>query len=501
MIKLLARIEKSKTFWVLFVISVLFFILRFPSIIEPDWYGDEGIYQIIGMAINHGFSLYSQIWDNKPPLLYLIYAFFNGDHFAVRTASLFIGIFTTWLFFFFTRTFFKNLKTSIISTTVFAILLATPLIEGNIANAENFMFLPILAAGLLIYKLSLAKTKTQNKPVLFAAGIILGVAFLLKIVALFDFAAFLTFLLILAIPEKNQIKFSQIKSLFTYFYKNLLLFIVGFILPILITCIYFAATNSLNDFITAVFLNNVGYVNYGNKLFIPQGFLILKLILLAIVITFVTLKRKSLSTPALFIFVWLAFSLFNAFFSQRPYTHYVLVVLSSLCLLLGLIINEKVLNTKRNLIIIFLGVVLIILTNFNLYGFYKTLFYYQNAFLFINGKKDLISYQSFFDRETPGDYEIAAFIKTHTKPNDKIFIWGDSPQIYVLSKTLPINKYTAAYHINQNKNSFAVTQKALNTIKPKYVILLSDAPNFSFKLDQYINKFSINRAVIYERNF
>ena len=496
MIKLLAEIEKSKAFWALFVISILFFILRLPSIIEPNWYGDEGIYQVIGMAINNGFALYSQIWDNKPPLLYLTYALFNGDHFAVRAASMLIGLTTTWLFFYFTKLLFKNLRTSVISTTVFAILLATPLIEGNIANAENFMFLPIIIAAIMIYKYALAKTDSQNKITLFAAGIILGIAFLFKIVALFDFAAFLVFLLILAIPERNKIK-----NLFSYFYKNLLFFVIGFLLPITLTIIYFTASNTLNDFIAAAFLNNVGYVNYGNKLLIPQGFLILKLILLAIVLSLVAVKRKSLSNPALFIFVWLAFSLFNAFFSQRPYTHYVLVALSSICLFLGLIISEKSLNSKRNFVITFLSVILIILTNFNLYGFYKTLFYYQNAFLFITGKKDINSYRSFFDRKTPGDYEIASFIKAHTKPNDKIFIWGDSPQIYALSHTLPINKYTAAYHISQNKKGFAITQQALFTIKPKYVIILSDAPNFSFKLDRYVNKFSINRAVVYERDF
>ncbi|HEX8932414.1 MAG TPA: hypothetical protein VF810_04620, partial [Patescibacteria group bacterium] len=70
--KIIKNIEKSKLFWYLFSISLIFFLLRLPSLIEPDWYGDEGIYQTIGMALHKGSFLYTQIWDNKPPLLYLV---------------------------------------------------------------------------------------------------------------------------------------------------------------------------------------------------------------------------------------------------------------------------------------------------------------------------------------------------------------------------------------------------------------------------------------------
>ncbi|HEX8931518.1 MAG TPA: hypothetical protein VF810_00005, partial [Patescibacteria group bacterium] len=108
---------------------------------------------------------------------------------------------------------------------------------------------------------------------------------------------------------------------------------------------------------------------------------------------------------------------------------------------------------------------------------------------------------TFFDQKTPGDYAIASFIKMHSQPGDKIFIWGDNPQIYVLSQTLPISKYTVAYHIKQNKDGFATTQQALNALKPKFVIILAETPNFPFTLDQYTNKYSINRATIYEKTF
>src|SRR6266404_1137608 len=98
-IKILTRLEKSKAFWYLLWGSLLFFFLRLPSLIEPYWYGDEGIYQVVGMALHNGAQLYTQAWDNKPPLLYLVYGLFNGDQFMVRLASLLVGILTVIAFF------------------------------------------------------------------------------------------------------------------------------------------------------------------------------------------------------------------------------------------------------------------------------------------------------------------------------------------------------------------------------------------------------------------
>ena len=66
----LAIIEKKSYVWVLLGIICAFILLRLPSLIEPEWYGDEGIYRTIGLALSRGEVLYRDIWDNKPPLLY-----------------------------------------------------------------------------------------------------------------------------------------------------------------------------------------------------------------------------------------------------------------------------------------------------------------------------------------------------------------------------------------------------------------------------------------------
>lgn len=497
--KLIHILEKSKTFWSLIWLSLLFFFLRLPSLIEPNWYGDEAIYQTIGMALRNGTDLYTGIWDNKPPLLYLTYALFNGDQNAIRLTSLFVGMISVWLMFLLTNKLFNKINISIIVTVLYVILFSIPLTEGNIANAENFMLLPIIAAGLLIYKIGTAKDKQRKTKSLFLAGILLGIAFLFKIVAIFDFAAFLTFLIILDFPFHEKWKIDN-KKLKTLLHDSCFL-ILGFLIPLLITILYFALHQSLPDFLQAAFLGNVGYVGYGNTYIIPQGFLVIKTVVLLFFLFLLAKKRSHLSSGALFVLIWVGFALFNALFSQRPYTHYVLVLLPSFCLLIGLFFAEQKKQQKTFFLLLFIGVLIALFSTFKLTNIKKTFLYYQNAVLFVSGQRDLTTYQAFFDGKTPRDYQLASLIAMHTKPNEPIFIWGDSPQIYVLSKTRPLTKYTVAYHIRQREENIVMTQQALHTLRPRYVIILAEGPRFPFKLDGYVNILSIDKAVIYEKIF
>jgi hypothetical protein len=146
------------------------------------------------------------------------------------------------------------------------------------------------------------------------------------------------------------------------------------------------------------------------------------------------------------------------------------------------------------------GILLLIANNFYIYGFDKTLYYYQNAISFISGKEDVTTYRAFFDIKTPRDYELASFIKMHTKPDDTIFVWGDSPQIYALCNKLPPGKYTAAYHL-QTQQSIDETQLVLQKTKPKYIITLAETSNIPFRLENYTTKYVLKGSVIYERSY
>ncbi len=490
MMKIISKAEQSISFWFLIITSFFFFLLRLPSLFEPYWYGDEGIYQVLGYAIRNGRLLYADIWDNKPPLLYLIYAFFNSDQFVIRFVSLLFGIASVIAFHTLARELFREkFKITLWTTGLFALLFGLPLLEGNIANSENFMLLPLILAGLIL-------VKSQRYRLL--AGLLVSLAFLIKIVGIFDFAAFFLFLLVISAPQSLKItNFREVKKFLIQETKNLFPFLIGFILPILGTAIYFLFRGAIGDFIEASFLQNVGYVGYGNKFIIPQGLLILKLIILFGGTLFLFIKRVNFSRTFIFISLWFAFSLFNAFFSGRPYTHYLLVLLPSFCLFIGLIAAEQ--KLRKFTLLIFVISFILILKNFGYYG--KTVFYYQNFISFITSNKSITQYRAFFDRNIPRDYQLVQFIKMHTNKNDNIFIWGDNAQVYALTGKLPPGRYAVAYHITGYKDGIENTRKGIEQNKPKFIITMPNVPPLQIPLMEYKEVNNIGNAKIYERVF
>lgn len=478
--KLLKHFEKTKECWFLIGLSLIFFLLRFPSLFEPYWYGDEGIYHVIGDAMNKGKLLYRDIWDNKPPLLYVIYAIFKSDQFYIRAFSLISGLLALFSFYALAKHLIAGKeKILFFITVVFGLFFATPFIEGNIANSENFMLFPILLSGLLIYK----------RQSLFIAGLLLSVSFLLKAVAVFDVAAFGLFLLFYLVDEKKDIK--NITASITPV-------ALGFLLPIILTSGFFLFHGAFTDALNATLRQNVGYVGYGNKFLIPQGFLILKLMFLFSFCGVLFFKRHLFGKQHVFVLLWFAFSLFNAFFSGRPYTHYVLTLLPSLCLLLGITIAEKQKTQKILLTALIVCTIFLLNRNFSFYT--KTVSYYVNYLSFMTDKKSVSSYQTFFDTKTPRDYALAWYLNTHLKKDDNIFIWGNNGQLYTLINRLPPGRYIVAYHITASNESIKETEIAFKKNRPLFVVA-SENQSFPFAINGYIEKISMYGATIYERAY
>ena len=142
-----------------------------------------------------------------------------------------------------------------------------------------------------------------------------------------------------------------------------------------------------------------------------------------------------------------------------------------------------------------------ILKNFSFYPLEKNVLYYVNIFSFITGKQNLISYQSFFDKKTPIDYEIAQFIKPRVKTTDSIFIWGNNAQVYKLIGAVPPGKYLVAYHMVNYHDGLINTKIALEKKKPKFIITMPDQAPIPFSLANYFHKINIDNASIYERFF
>lgn len=496
---ILRYFNQTKLLTLLFI-CLFFFILRLPSLFEPNWYGDEGIYQSIGFGLRSGREFYTGVWDNKPPLLFIIYAIASGDQFNARFISLVFGIAAVICFYSLSKKVFIHPKSRFVSLVIFTLFFGLPIIEGNIANSENFMLFPIiLAASILHNPLSLIdKPINKSKKIkLLAGGIVLSLSFLIKIVTIFDFAAFLVFSFVISFYQKNISRDSFIKPLRLYLLR-IGWFILGFVLPIAFSFIYFHLKGLSSYYVDAAFGRNVDYVGWANYFIIPQGLLYFRIFLLGIFIILIIYKRRIFNRSTLFIIIWLALSLFNAFFSNRGYTHYMLLILPSIALFTGTVFRRH--SNKKNLLTIISCVIIITILYFNFdhWSVIKTFSYYGNFLKLTSGSISYKSYQEFFDTRNPKDYMIADYIKKKTNPHDTIFLWGNSAQIYPLSETLPPGRYSAAYHIVNTKESLDETEKALLKNRPKYIIITQDLPNLPFDISEYTYKITIEDTHIYE---
>jgi len=452
-----------KKYW-LVLIFILVILLRLPSLFEPFTYGDEGIYLALGQAAKKGLVFYRDIHDNKPPMLYLL-AGLAGNFSNYRLIAFFWSLATIFVFYQLSKLLFKkNLLAVVTSTTVLAFLTNIHTFEGNVANAENFMLLPTIAAFYLIFKKGF--DKKPQVLIWLLAGVFLGLATLFKVPAAFDFIAIGALLFLVFFKEK--------KKNYTLYALRYAFLLIGFVLPILLTFIYYASQGALIQYLIAAFLQNLPYLSSWSGGQAQAGGLPLLLLARAsavgLLILLLFLFRKKISLRVQLILIWFGFSWFAALLSSRPYPHYLVQVFPALSLSFGLMFTkERSLIKERIAPAVILIVFLATYYSFQFWT-YHNLPYYLNFYQFVLRSKSQQEYFNDFDGRANTIYQVADYLQTHTVAYEKIFIWGNTPFIYPLARRLPVGRYTVAYHI-VDFNGYQETITKLQELRPRYIII------------------------------
>jgi hypothetical protein len=471
------------------IITLLFLILRLPSLFEPYWYGDEGIYLVLGQAIRKGLVLYRDIHDNKPPTLYYLAAIAK----TVFGFRLLLAVFMGLAYFYYQRLVEKLFSPTFarVATVLFLVISSIPLVEGNIANAEVFMLFPTIL-GIYYFLFSTSKWR------FLFSGLSLGLAFTLKVPVAIEFALLMAW--VLAVNEKG---FNLAKIFSSWIQLG-----VGFALPIVVQFIYYSARGAGNVFLFSALLQNFGYLSSwstgSHSGGATSGGLVYRGILLAI--SWLTLYflywKKFITKYFLFVSTWFCATLFGALLSTRPYPHYLVQVLPPLVLLVISLfaVSSKVSN--RLISIFLIAVLALSLVKYKFY-FYPVLSYYRNFYSHVF-KLNSTEYRNYFGSRVDDTYKIADFIKSNTTDSEQIFIWGDEPYIYALSSRLPVGRYTVAYHV-ADFNQYANTFSELLVKFPK-VIIYYPQPSRPFPdLDNFIRQYyspaaGFGDAAVYFRN-
>ena len=460
------------------IILILILPLRLPLLFEPFTYADEGIYLTLGQAVRKGLILYRDIHDNKPPMLYLMAAL--GGSFAIyRLIHLFWSLATIFVFYRFASILFpKKQKAIIISTGLFAVTTSLPMFEGNIANAENFMLLPILAGFYLIFRfLGKNKLKPRFSWRWFLAGVLFSIAMLFKVPAAFDFMAALLICLLI-------IKAKDFKAIAFHFSSS----IIGFLTPLLLTFVFFAMNNAFSQYIKAAFSQNIPYLSSwgGQEAQVGEfssGLLFRGLFLIFFMI-FLFFFRQKLTLALKLIVIWFFFSLFAALLSNRPYPHYLLQALPALCLSFGLFFSNR--NKINKILPLALLIIFVLAFRGFRFWYYPNWAYFNNFYQYTLKIKSKDDYFKYFNPQAEDFYQTADFIRNRTSPEEKIFIWGTQPSIYALSKRLPAGRYTVSYHIFDFKAQ-EETLNALYSQPPRWLIVTQDEKRSFPQLESFID--------------
>lgn len=473
--------------WLLLILSLVF-LLRIPSFFEPYYYGDEMIYMSMGQGVRQGLTLYKDVHDNKPPLLYLTAAA-AGNLFWLKVILTFWSLITVFLFYKLTKIILdKNTKAQKISTLLFALLTTLPFLEGLTANSELFMIVFTIGAFLILLKEKLTLRK------IFFAGILLGIGTLYKVPAAFD-APIIVFYWI--ITEG----LGQWKKIL----KNSIILALGFALPIVITFIWYFFRGALPEYIKAAFLQNVGYLSsfrpgdVQKSFFVRNAPLLIRggIVLAGSVILFIF--RKKLSKKFILLSLWVLFALFAITLSERPYPHYLIQIVAPVSILLSMLFAEK--SFEQSLVVLPLALTFFIPIYYKFWH-YPTTTYYARFVRFVIGDESKETYRNSFSANVERNYEIADFLVNSSTKKDKVFMWDpDSAAVYALSKRMPPIKYVADYHV-YDYSSKATEAKNIAANPPKFIVLTPDHPFQELSAlirNRYLLVNNIGNAEIYSR--
>jgi 4-amino-4-deoxy-L-arabinose transferase-like glycosyltransferase len=412
--------------------------LRWPTFGAGLWNLDESIHAAAARTILDGGVLYRDAIDQRTPLSYYavagVFAVAGENNlWALRLViALLIG--ATCFCLFQAGRALRQSGGGIAAALLFAVLPSSVLFQGDAYAANTEWFVAFFSSAAAAVFLSGGWPLSPRR--ICATGLLSGCAFLSKQPALLDLAAPLA-TLIYAGWRQSLSPRAVLLQLFTL--------AAGWLVPVVLTAAYLGAQGALRDGIFYTWTYNLSY--YGPEISTAErmGALAVPfqiigsaqpwLLLLWVGGALAALHRLAQRTPApdeaaanpglVFLAVWSLAGLAGAASSGRGFDHYTIQFLAPFCLGAGLVLGR-------------------------LAGWASALRRWPKwlaAALLV-----VVVYQAFSAavparrRTLPGDssLRVSAYIREHSAPSDRIFVWGFHPDIYLYADRRPASRYLFA---------------------------------------------------------
>jgi 4-amino-4-deoxy-L-arabinose transferase-like glycosyltransferase len=406
-----ATMTRNATRQVLWVVAVAapVLITHAPSFFHRLLDGDEAIYGSIAALMNLGDPLYAQGGvDNKPPGIFWVYAitfrvFGTYQMTAIHAIALLTIAVTCVLIFLAGRQLAGN-RAGILAAIFYGVMTAAGNPRLLAANTEAFMMLPLTASLLLM----LRRQWVWSGFLLAAAG------------AFRQSAAVDLLLLPLAVvylePRESRLRAAA-------------LFVGGGAAGLLALALLIALTGSLSGFwhwtvgiLTQYASSNWAFAwSRARDSVVP--FVVDMAVLWVAAIAW-AVRWKKLDSGQRLIVAWLVVSMLGSLAGGHLSWHYFIQVMGPLALLSALAVDAALRTRMRKQVawIIAIGVAV------PAFGWAA-----YNVFA------DPLTYD--FSPPVPQHEHVAAYIRAHAGPGDRVFVWGDWPALYVESDRLMASRF------------------------------------------------------------
>lgn len=429
------------------VLALLVVASRFPSLnLLLDT--DSSANAFFARRMLQGEILYGKFHPahHLPGIYYTFFWAFNlfGDNpLAPKILLLIFIIFSAWLIFLMGREFFDE-RAGILGAFFYILISSMDTLSGTTAEMEHFANLPLIATVFLFLVLLRKKSPAIQ---FFWVGILGAICILYKIIFVGSLAAVGIAIFTWAWLEKDQA--GNWKNLFA----RIGMIAFGFIVPLALVGGYFASIGLWQRFMLVftlgfTYFNNTGLLP-GNIVFPkPFGFPLFMVamnnvvLLLFGLIGAYKLTRRAFPAPttekliSLTLVLWLIISFALAGARGGGFAHYVLVVGPPLALLAGIEISLTYqrwqVTTSPKYALLGVGIIVTLIVTLYFWRNYDLYQTYLPTWL-----APTIHEKTFSQASADRQQAIIDYIKSHTTPNDFIYIWSVSLQAYYYADRLP----------------------------------------------------------------
>jgi len=447
----------------LFIAWIRIRLLSFP--LERD----EGEYAYFGQLILQGFPPYGHAYNLKLPGTYYSYAFImsifgqtpSGIHFGLLLFNMGSVVFL----FMIAKKLFNDFS-AVVAAATFGLLCLSPAMLGQAAHATHFVtFFMLGGAWFLILAI-----EKQNLWYSLSAGIMMGLAFLMKQSGVF-FGVFAGLVILIHVfTDRTQILRGIVR---------LLVYIAGVCIPVglLFLVMYYSGVFAKFWFWTITYpgvyasrvplseawnsftMNFTPILNASFGLWIAAALGALSLI-------FYPGKSRS----RIFTVIFLLFSILTVLPGFYFRSHYFVPLLPAVGLVTALLfdmINQRI-KKHFSLVVFATGFVFLMIAGSTVAT--------NKEFFFARDPSDLcrtIYAGNPFTESQP----IARYLKENTNPKDKIFIFGSEPQIYFYAQRQSASGYIYMYDLAFNQKYVKEMQQEMfrdvEAAKPEFILFVS----------------------------